>query len=283
MASSPAKGQEATASSAGARFSAKLEEMLASLKSSRYQHRTDIDVLAGRFNCDCSGLLGYVLSNSFPEAFLALKGDLAPWKSRPLAATFYQTFDRVGEHGNGLWQRVPRLIDVRPGDLIAWRKPELEKGKSTGHVCMVAGFPLIEEDGRIRIRVIDSTNKPHENDTRRDEKNGFGAGEMWFKVNNKGRPVAYISRKGGKQIGSNLILIGRLQSGKKIAVTPNAADRDFIGLDEKEAAKLAKQRGLTWRIISRNGVTSPVSLFRQRTKRLNFVLEQGKVERVRRG
>ena len=277
------KADDPAQHSPGAKFSANLEQMLASVKISSYEHRTDIDVPAGRFNCDCSGLLGYALRTSFPEAYLALQGDLAPWKSRPLAVTFYETFDRAGEEGDGLWKKIPHLADARPGDLLAWRKPQLEKGKTTGHVLMIAGLPKVESDGRIRVRVIDSTDKPHENDTRRDGGSGLGAGEMRFEVDETGQAVAFIRHKDSGRIDSNLILIGRLQSGKEAAATTIAVDRDLIELNEEAAAKLAKERGLDWRIIKRDGVVSPVSLSRPNPKRLNVVIEDGKVARIRRG
>ena len=282
-ASASVKADQPAERSPGAKFSANLEQMLASVKSSKYTHRTDIDVPAGRFNCDCSGLLGYAMSTSFPEAFLALQGDLAPWKSRPLAATFHETIDRAGEDGDGLWKMIPRLVDARPCDLLAWRKPQLMRGKSTGHVLMIGGLPKVEAGGRIRVRVLDSSSRPHENDTRPDGATGFGAGEMWFEVNETGRAVAYIARKDSKRIDSNPIVIGRLQSGKEAAATVIAADRDLVGLNEDEAANLAKERGLDWRIIDRDGVVSPVSLSRPNPKRINVVIGQGKVKRIRRG
>lgn len=278
-----AKEVEPVEKTSGAKFSAQLEGMLVSMKSSKYQHRTDIDVPKGRLNCDCSGLLGYALSTSFPEAFLALKGDLAPWKSRPLAATFYETFDRVGVKGDGFWKKIPRLADARPGDLIAWRRPQLKKGKSTGHVCMVAGLPVVEADGRIRLRVVDSTDRPRTNDTRAAGQSGLGAGEMWFEVDDSGLPVAFVPGNGRKRNDTNPIAIGRLQSGEKPVATTEAVDRDLIGMKESEAALLAKKRGLTWRIIDRDGAISGVSMSRPNPKRLNVVIRDGKVRRIRRG
>ncbi|WP_146394879.1 PASTA domain-containing protein [Planctomycetes bacterium CA13] len=251
------------------------------MKTSNYQHKTDIDETTGRFKCDCSGLMGYALRREFPEHYLALRGDLAPWKSRPLAATFYETFDRAGEKGDGLWMKIRRMKDAVPGDLIAWRKPNLERGRSTGHVCMILSVK-IEPDGRFRVRVLDSTDKSRVNDTRTDGRTGLGSGEMWFEADHEGRPIAYTPRETSGRINSNPILIGRLLSGEKSEAVTDLADRDLIGLDTDEAASLARNRGLKWRIIARDDSVVPIGLSRRNPKRLNAVIEEGKVIRVRR-
>lgn len=269
--------------SPGEAFAKRLAAALKSMRSTEYQHKTDIDEETGRYHCDCSGLFGYFLRQDHPEAYLALTGDLAPWRSRPLAATFYETFDRVGEEGDGLWQQVPSLLDARPGDLIAWRRPELAKGKSTGHVMMLAGQPKRDRDGRVRIRVIDSTSYPHGNDTRDENNKGFGAGEMWFVIDQDGGPTAYHQREKSRAFDDRPITIGRLQSGKAIAEITHQEDQAFIGLPESKASKLAKERGLTWRVIMKDNEPVPLSLLRYNRDRLNAVLIKGKVVRARRG
>jgi hypothetical protein len=265
------------------RLSARLEGILVSKKESLYQHETDIDESAGRINCDCSGLIGHVLRHDFPEAYLAVRGNLAPWKTRPLAVTFYQTFQRAGLRGDGLWRKIPRLMDARPGDLMAWRKPEIIRGKSTGYIVMVAGIPVVDTDGRIHVRVVDSTTKPHANDNRLDGQTGIGAGEMWFEVEKGGLPIAYTSRKNSERVDTRPILIGRLEYNEAIIATSNPIDQDLIGLNEAAAAALARERGFKWRLIMRNGKPIKVSRTQPVQGRLNAVIVKGKVVRLRRG
>ena len=195
----------------GETFANRVAAALESMRDTQYQHKTDIDEEVGRYHCDCSGLLGYFLREYHPQAYRELKGELAPWRSRPLAATFYETFGRVGPDSDGPWQQVTSLLNARPGDLIAWRNPKLQKGKSTGHVMMVAGKPAREKDGRVRVRVIDSTSYPHGNDTRKGEMRGLGAGDLWFVIDDQGRPIAYHQREKSKAYRDRPIAIGRLR------------------------------------------------------------------------
>ena len=75
-----------------------------------------------------------------------------------------------------------------------------------------------------------------------------------------------------------------------ISSDPNAAeesktesqDIEFLGLEKTAAAALAEERKLQWRVIGNDGVVRPVPM-KLRDDRVNFVVEKGKVVRVRRG
>ncbi|GEM_PF-6670658 len=82
---------------------------------------------------------------------------------------------------------------------------------------------------------------------------------MWFEADKNGWPIAFTIRKNSKRIDINSILIGRLQSGKPVVAVTDTADQGLIGLDER---------------------APPLSLS---LKRLNIVIEEGKVKRIRRG
>ncbi len=84
------------------------------------------------------------------------------------------------------------MMDVRPGDILAWRKTDIEQGVSSGHTLMIASLPEEERDDRIRVRVIDSTRKPHANDTRPSGTLGVGAGDMWFTTDRDGEPIGFF-------------------------------------------------------------------------------------------
>ena len=261
----------------GAQFAARIETLLESLKETEYQHLTEIDESKGSVKCDCSGLVGFILRHEFPEAYVSLKGDEAQWRKRPVSVTYHETFMEAGETGTGPWQQVTKLMDAVPGDVLAWRKKYLKAGSITGHTCMIAGKPEKLGDGKVRVRLIDSTRSPHKNDTRPDGKTGMGAGYKTFVVDNKGKCVGYLV---GKRLVKARIAVGRIV--QATSDTSHANDVDFIGMSTTKAIERANQVGRSWRIIRKDGKPEPTKWL-IRDERLNFVIENGKVIRVLRG
>lgn len=261
----------------GAQFAARIETLLESLKETEYQHLTEIDESNGSVKCDCSGLVGFILRHEFPEAYVSLKGHEAQWRKRPVSATYYETFMAAGETGSGPWRQVTRLMDAVPGDVLAWRKKSLKAGSTTGHTCMIAGKPENLGDGKVRVRLIDSTRAPHENDTRPDGKTGLGAGFKTFVVDNNGACTGYLV---GERHVKARVAIGRIV--QATSDTAHANDVDYIGMSTTKAIERAKQVGRSWRIIRQNGKPQATKWLIQ-DERLNFVIEYGNVIRVLRG
>lgn len=276
-------------------FAAQVEEVLAGLKDTKYQSKTVVDPKNGVFRCNCSGLISHILRNHFPESYLTVRGTKAPWKVRPLAVTFYETFMAAGENSATKpgWRKVPKMMEVKPGDIIAWRKLSLIQGLNTGHVCMIAGFPTLEEDGRVRVRIVDSTSGRHFNDTRPKGVKGVGAGEMWFAINDAGEPIGYWMNEKSKRSKTNKIAVGRLvpikvsgalhpQETIVAALVGDSEDLDFVGLSADEAVRLADKRNIEHRIIVENGSRKAISKILD-DERVNFVVKDGKVLRTIRG
>lgn len=195
----------------GARLAQEVRALVNSLAETDYQHKTEIDEAKRTWFCDCSGFLGYLLKERYPLAHRSLDGEEAPWRKRPLAVTFHETFLRAGETDVPGWSRVEKLTDVLPGDFIAWRKDEVVRGESTGHVLLVVGTPQIEDDGRVRLRIVDSTSRTHSDDTRPKGTDGVGEGTMWFGMDENGKPNAYYVDRDAKAGKSTQIAIGRLR------------------------------------------------------------------------
>ncbi|MEX2579565.1 MAG: hypothetical protein WD342_10960 [Verrucomicrobiales bacterium] len=192
-------------------FVQSVRTVVADLEKTEYQHRTEIDEGAKTYLCDCSGFLGYLLKRDFPRSYESLKGDEAPWRKRPLAVTFHETIVRSGVEKVPGWSRVDKMTDLRPGDVIAWRKAKVVRGTSTGHVLLVVKNLGFDPDGRLRVRVIDSTSRIHADDTRPKATDGVGEGTMWFALGEDDEPIAYYVDAGGKPGKSSLIAIGRLE------------------------------------------------------------------------
>lgn len=265
----------------GALFAQRVEDLLAVTKETNYQHTTSIDEKKGIVRCDCSGLIGFVLRHEYPEAYVCLRGKQAQWRRRPLAVTFYETFLAAGQNAKALgasqtglsqagpWQQVVRMKDVVPGDIVAWRKQKLKQGSTTGHVCMVAGYPTELESGHVRVRIIDST--------RNSERSGFGSGFKTFLVNEVGEPIGYIN---GTRITKLQVAAGRLAESTTTEV--GSEEADFVGMDVAQAIVLAKDRNLTARIIRQDNEAELVP-WKIKPTRLNFIVRHGKVIRVIRG
>jgi hypothetical protein len=98
--------------------------------------------------------------------------------SRPLARDFYWSIKRtaIGRDSYG-WQRVARVSEAAPGDVIAWLKPEIVRSPNTGHVAFVIEAPRPVPD----------------NDSRTESgRTGYGTGTILVLADpNTGEPSAY--------------------------------------------------------------------------------------------
>ncbi len=265
--------EESVTASRGAKFATQVEKLLAQTTETTYQHTTKIDEDVGSVHCDCSGLIGYMLRREYPEAYLCLRGEQSPWRKRPLAVTYYETLRSAPTPASASptsqWTQIQRLKDVLPGDVIAWRKPMIDRGSTTGHVLMVAGRPKVTGNGTIRVRIIDST--------RSSKRRGLGSGIKTFTIDSNGRATGVLV---GSRRQPWMIAAGRLGEPKKAAREPK--DARFIGMDLETAKTTAKNRDLSIRVIRNDG--QPIMPgWKIAPQRLNFVVEDGKVVDVHRG
>ena len=158
-------------------------------KQSWYTHRLEIDPANHRYGLDCSGFVSLVLERQAPDALTAIPKIAG--KTRRLAADFHDAFAAAATTAQpGAWQRIVRLADLQPGDLIAWDHPDHAAGEDTGHIVFVAAAPLAEPHACWRIRVLDCTSTPHGNDHRTAGTGGIGQGTMWFTAGADGAPAS---------------------------------------------------------------------------------------------
>ena len=181
---------------ANARVLAAVHNILTNAQSSRYSHKTTVDVEEGVYELDCSGLARILLLKAAPAALKELPVENG--QHRPLAISFYNTFTNAARPAKGHWKEVARLAEAGPGDFIAWRKQIQVPGKTTGHVVILMSKPVREQDGSFRVKVFDSSSTPHAQDSRMNS-TGIGTGTMWFLVDDSGKPAAFHwSAKPGK-------------------------------------------------------------------------------------
>jgi hypothetical protein len=215
--------------------------ILDSIEKTEYRHRTQIDEVKGEYYCDCSGFVGYVLNRTVGEDGSGALGD---GRKRPLAMHYELFFAKAPtaiDAGRGQahfapktarnepvpgasarWQRIVRLADARPGDIIAWRHDKPKPG-NTGHVVIVDQRPVLENDGLVRVVVIDSTTRPQVDDTRPQGTSGVGRGTMWFAIDEEGRPTASIRGSRDAEPKVENISIGRALPVKAKRTTRRAA------------------------------------------------------------
>jgi hypothetical protein len=168
----------------------------------KYGHGPGEIVWKGRVkaHCDCSGLVNHLLMHSYGHT----EEDLKKWlgSTRPTARRYYEAF---AEGKTRRFRRIAHLENARPGDVLAVKYLERQKGGDTGHVMIVDAAP--EEitpatppkvEGAVRqwrVRVIDSAMSGHgKTDTRYEEgkkHTGVGRGLLRVYTNAAGEPIAY--------------------------------------------------------------------------------------------
>ena len=164
------------------RLSEAARHLLASVKSTSYSHHSAIDEDSGSFVTDCSGLVTWLLRQELPEHLAAVP--IRHGRSHPVAVDFQEAF-AAGATG---WQRITRVQDVRPGDVLAWRYLNPKPGKSTGHVMVIDSAATSDGENDFSVAVFDSTTAPHDDDTRSDA-DGVGRGIIHLRVDADGAPV----------------------------------------------------------------------------------------------
>jgi hypothetical protein len=194
-----------------ARVVAEARRTLATMRQTHYQHHAHIDPGAGIYDCDCSEFVGYILEQVASANYRLIPKE--PNHPRPRAFKYCDYFRSLPENANG-WHPIHKIASIRPGDIIAWRAPDIVKDEDTGHVMIVAAPAQPRGPGLFTVRVYDSSVLPHVDDTRGSNKSsyrsGVGEGGIVFRVDSSGRPIAFQFRPPDR-FHSNLIGIARIQ------------------------------------------------------------------------
>jgi hypothetical protein len=168
---------------------AEAQRQFREMKSTGYQHKTEVDGKAQSYRYDCVGFVAYALKQAAPQArasaFQAL--EIAPGRipSPPKYVAFFQSLTKNPQQG---WQVVNRAKDLMPGDVVAW---EYKTARSSGHAVIIAGIAKEEQKGIWVVKVYDSTSSPHADDSRLKDlraevlaasgnRSGLGHGVMAF-------------------------------------------------------------------------------------------------------
>lgn len=169
----------------------RLGRMSETMTLSEYSHGLWVNEREGVYKFDCSGMVYWLLKRAAPRAAAALAYRL---EHRPLARDIYRRIASIEpdrpRHG---WQRVVRVAELEPGDVVAWIKPAIVRSANTGHTGFVVLPPLRvpEYENAHLVRVADATSLLHDDDTRVG-RDGFGMGTILLVSDpGTGEPKAY--------------------------------------------------------------------------------------------
>jgi hypothetical protein len=178
--------------SLGPMLADKAGDILANIKETSYVHTLFIDADAGIYDVDCSGFVSWILQQIAPRHLQQIPVDATA--GRPLARDYYEFFAARSVKAEQGWQQVFGLGNAGRGDLIGWLLPEMPHS-DTGHVFVVQGLPLPNQDGTLRVSVIDASDVRHFEDSRGTGagqfRTGVGSGFIHFKVDGNGNPTAF--------------------------------------------------------------------------------------------
>lgn len=185
-----------------------IHRIVGNMKHTKYQHPTRVDEEAGRYELDCSGLVCYLLQRVLPKHYAGIEFPKKQSRARAMDFHAYFASASTDPQGKDGWRRIERILDARPGDILAWRAANPQAG-STGHVVIIDSKPVATRDGQVCVAVIDSTGSGHGADTRGKGESGIGRGLMWFTVDAAGRPVGYRWSRANGRVRERPIAIGR--------------------------------------------------------------------------
>jgi hypothetical protein len=184
------------------------ERLLSGVRETHYQHRTRVDKSRGAYDMDCSGFVDYLLEHFAQAQFAPLR--IEPGHTRPRAAMYFGLFTRLNKNPLPGWEAVPKLGEVRRGDIIAWKLAgSTDRPEDTGHVVIVAAAPVEQTTHLYRVQVYDSSVIHHDEDTRPEGTNGVGKGVITFRVDASGQPIGFQFNSHSRNHGEP-IAIGRL-------------------------------------------------------------------------
>ncbi len=184
------------------------EDVVNTLTDTAYQFKENIDPTDGIWCCDCNSFVGYILEELAPSHYGKLPKEAT--QPRPRAFEYYDFFSTLTSSTPGGWHRIQHMVNVRRGDILAWRFPVIEEGHDTGHVVYIADTPKINDDNTASVRVYDSASRAHFDDTRSTGPfaGGVGSGFLNFQLDDEGRPSAFQFSP-GNQFETKPIAIGR--------------------------------------------------------------------------
>jgi hypothetical protein len=135
-----------------------------SMKTTLYQHKTEVDREAGSYKYDCVQFVSYALRQAAPVAWESVFRARGLAKGRiPSPPSYQQFFASLSETPQPGWEAVRGAKDLQPGDVVSW---DYKTERATGHAVIIASLPKQVADDSWEVQVYDATSTPHTADSR---------------------------------------------------------------------------------------------------------------------
>lgn len=165
------------------------EREFTTMKTTLYQHKTEVDTAAGSYKYDCVRFVSYAMRQAAPvawETILRVRG--IPKGKIPSPPSFQKFMATLAAKPQPGWEAVARAADLRPGDVVSW---DYKTERASGHAVIIASMPSPTKDGSWVVKIYDATSSPHAEDSRPDDaraqifevtgrRSGLGHGVMAF-------------------------------------------------------------------------------------------------------
>ena len=165
------------------------DEALNALTYTYYSDKNVWDTLSGIYKVICAYYVNNLLDDALPEHYDEMLEMVDKTNYRRLSAWDYYDIFRLISYGRSAygWRRMERVADLRPGDVVVWKKSTSTSDGTSGtwgHVFMIASLPTRDTrwSGAYRFRITDSTSSPHSNDSRCSGCSGVGTGELLLRA-----------------------------------------------------------------------------------------------------
>jgi len=173
----------------------KAKKTLEAMTFSRHQDVSDVRVMAGVYNFNCSGFIGWLLRDHL-AAYLEFWPESG---ERPYVKDYCDSIDRMRHESLNYWEPLKTVWEIKPGDIVTWRRPSAYGDRyPSGHVMIAAdkAYPS-HRKGEALLTVIDSTKQPHSDDSRETTaRTGLGYGTVGIGIDADGVPKSYFWRGG---------------------------------------------------------------------------------------